>query len=311
MNSRKLVVTGAGGFLGRHVLARFGERPWSVWSFCGQESEKQSIEALSQRTIVGGILEENLVDRWIEGSDAVVHLAGPPFVGESFQQPMKYAKVHILGTIAVVQACLRHRVRRLVYVSSAEVYGRGGTDDVTEDQPTRPQSPYASAKATAEQLISHMVSDSDMSVVILRPFSVYGPQGHQAALIPTIIRQVHTGDRVELANLAPIRDYCHVDDVARAVECAVECDVEGVVPINIGSGTGNSVRELAEIALRVARRDLPVVQRSASDRPRQNDIDRLVASIERAAQVLDWYPQIGIEDGLQQLLHECNSELTS
>jgi UDP-glucose 4-epimerase len=152
---------------------------------------------------------------WI--ADAVIHLAGPPSVAASFDLPAEYARIHVGGTATVLDACRRLRIRRLVYLSSAEVYGQPQTNPVREDHPLEARSPYAAAKIGAEKFIESFAYSFALQSVILRPFSVYGAGLCSQSLIGAILHQARHGDSVRLATLAPIRDYCHVKDVATAI----------------------------------------------------------------------------------------------
>ncbi|REK09979.1 MAG: NAD-dependent epimerase/dehydratase family protein [Planctomycetota bacterium] len=294
----KVVVTGAGGFLGRHVVRRLAEQGARVVALCGAEHELDRVRSLAAQAEAGDILETTLLNRHVAGADAVIHLAGPPAVRESFTNPVDFSRVHVLGTVAVAEACRRHHVRRLVYVSSAEVYGSLGLEPVSEHTPLRPRSPYGAAKASAETFVQTMVASSDTTAAILRPFSVFGPGGAPGAVVPTILRQALAETRIELARLTPVRDYCYIGDIARAVVLAAECDIAATTIVNLGSGTGTSVRQLAEVALEVVGRRLPIVQSASGDRPQSADVDQLVADVAMAESVLGWRPQVTLYEGL-------------
>jgi nucleoside-diphosphate-sugar epimerase len=195
-------------------------------------------------------------------------------------------------------------IPKLVYISSAEVYGAAAVELVEETQPRRPRSPYGVAKASAEMFIESILAGSATSAAILRPFSIYGPGGDPEALVPTVMRQARSADRIELFDLQPIRDYCYVTDVAAAIVLAIHAELSGVTVLNLGSGEGLSVRSLAETALAVAGRTVPIVQSTSSDRPRASNIERLVADRRRALAVLGWQPRICLLEGLQQLYNE-------
>jgi len=298
---RKILVTGAGGFLGRHVLRALAGSDVQVSAWCGTEAEQTHVAGLCQTSVCGEILDRRLLDEQVCSADTVIHLAGPPYVRESFEQPLQYASVHVLGTIAVTEACLRHGVRRLVYVSSAEVYGPVSDEYVSEDTPLAPNSPYGAAKASAEYFIASLAAKGPLSAVILRPFSVFGPGGAAGALIPTIIAQAAAAPRITLANLAPIRDYCYVTDVAAAVRLAIDAPTTGTIRLNIGSGRGTSVREVAQLVLKAVDRDIPIEQAATSDRPSTAHVDRLVASIDRARETLGWQPAVSLGEGLEKI----------
>jgi nucleoside-diphosphate-sugar epimerase len=298
MANARIVVTGAGGFLGRHVLKRLAHRHASLVALCGNAAELASVVRFAPYAVAGDILDKGLLDDHFRGADAVIHLAGPPSVRESFEEPLEYIRVHVLGTATVVDACRRHQIRRSIYVSSAEVYGSVTAERVGEDHLLNPRSPYGAAKVGAEWLIQTMLADSSLSAVILRPFSIYGPGGREGSLVTTVLRQALDRENIEVSDLIPVRDYCYVDDLARAVELSLSADVAGAIPVNIGSGEGVSVRQLADLALQVVGREIPIVQSAASDRPYAARVERLVADTSRAQSLLGWRAKVALRDGL-------------
>jgi nucleoside-diphosphate-sugar epimerase len=236
------------------------------------------------------------------GADAVIHLAGPPAVGGSFDDPVTYANVHTAGTAALLDACRRANVDNVVYVSSAEVYGRPRTDPVAESHPLEARSPYAAAKIGAEQMVRAFDHAYGRQSAILRPFSVYGPRMGRHALIPAIVGQLSADGPMRLADLRPERDYVHVDDVTRAIVAAARSARTETTVLNVGSGSGTSVRALAQLAMQLADVDRPLEENIAARRPGNADILRLVADRRLAASVLRWEPQISLEAGLRDML---------
>ncbi|MGD9723380.1 MAG: NAD-dependent epimerase/dehydratase family protein [Pirellulales bacterium] len=309
MTGRAIVVTGAGGFLGGHLLPVLAAGGARISALCKDSAELPGVQPLVRNAVAGDILDAGLLESQMAGADTVIHLAGPPFVAESFRQPLEYARVHVLGTVAVAEACLRLGVRRLVYVSSAEVYGRGGPQPVREDQPPSPRSPYGAAKLSAERFIATLLAQRAASAVVLRPFSVYGPGAPAAALVPTIVGQALAAPQIELANLLPVRDYCYVGDLAQAIVRATEADVNGIHTVNIGSGQGISVRALAEQVLKVIGRDVPIVHKTCGDRPAEADVDCLVAAVGQAHALLSWRAETTLASGLARVVEQRRTEM--
>jgi nucleoside-diphosphate-sugar epimerase len=283
MDGDRVLVTGAGGMIGGAVVARLHAAGALVRAHVGPQG------------FTGGPLPPGVEAQWCDvldigplltGIDVVVHLAGPPGVAASFADPARYLRDHVLGAAAVLAAL---GPARLVHVSSAEVYGRPAGNPVAESAPTVPLSPYGVAKLGAEALVRVLGPDA----TILRPFSVYGPRSPAYSLVGTIARQATGTGTIELADLTPIRDYVHVDDLARAVVRCVREPTPGT--FNIGSGLGTSVAELARLVTTVAGRDLPITS-TGPDRP--TDVVELVADTTRTRSDLGWVAEIDLTAGL-------------
>ena len=303
VEGKTIFITGAGGFIGSAVVAallRCGARVRALAGAPDDAIRELPREVLAVR---GEITDEAAVSELMAGADAVVHLAGPPSVAGSFEQPVEYVRVHVSGTATVLAACRRLNVRRLVYLSSAEVYGCPQTNPVREDHPLQARSPYAAAKIGAEKLVESFAHAFAIGATILRPFSIYGPGLSSASLIATIIRQAQQGGCVRLASLTPVRDYCYVEDLASAVVRA--CAVEGAPPvaINIGSGVGTSVGDVASLVLRIIGREMPIIETGAG-RPGGSEINCLIADTRKAQAQLRWAPAYTLERGLAETIEE-------
>jgi UDP-glucose 4-epimerase len=248
------------------------------------------------------ICDATRMEELTNGVDAVIHAAGPPSVTASFAAPVEYARVHVQGTVVMLEACRKVHVRRFIYISSAEVYGRPQGNPVTEDHPPEPRSPYGAAKAAAEQFVRAFAAALGGSVVILRPFCVYGPHMSPHSVLASIVEQAISGDAILLQDLRPERDFCYSGDVARAASAACVAKLDGSVTVNVGSGINTSIREVAEMVLQAAGRRMPVLEKSADRRISGSEIFHLVADTERARELLGWTPKISLTDGLRRTL---------
>jgi nucleoside-diphosphate-sugar epimerase len=299
LQGRCITVTGAGGFLGPAVVAALARKGALVQAIIGPPNETARIPKGASYVAQVDIRDSAAIRKLVAGVDAVVHLAGPPGVGASFQDPSRYVRVHGEGTAALLQACRAEDVRKLVYVSSAEVYGRPLRSPVAEDHPLSARSPYAAAKIGAEKLIEAYVHAFDLRAVILRPFSIYGPAASADSLIPTIIDLARRGRPVLLRDLRPIRDYCFVTDVADAIASACVLQSRELEIFNVGTMRGTSVKRVAELILAALALTCPVREIDERDRPGNSEIHELIADNRRAREVLRWQPAIALEDGLR------------
>lgn len=301
LSGRLVAVTGASGFIGSALVAHLLAAGATVRALTWPPGISPKPAPRSAVELCGDITEAETVRRLCRDTEIVIHLAGPPSVAVSFDQPTEYAQVHVLGTLEVLKACSAFRVPHLIYISSAEVYGRPRDNPVSEKDHLTAWSPYAACKIAAEQLINAYAVTTDMRATILRPFSIYGPHLSPLSLIGGLFWQVRNSRSLRVRDMRPIRDYCYVDDLVAAIICACVCTHERVLTLNIGSGQGYSVRQVVDTLLQVLQFKITVheddIQRVASE---STNI-KLVADIRRAKTILGWTPTISLVDGLSRI----------
>jgi nucleoside-diphosphate-sugar epimerase len=303
LSEYRVLVTGAGGFIGPRVVQALLDHRATVRALVGPPQQSfHVLKSESLRNVVADICDVPVVKRLIDGVDIVVHMAGPASVAASFSDPVGFASAHVIGTSTVLDACANAGVKRFVYISSAEVYGRPQIMPVHEDHPSAPRSPYGAAKAAAEQFVQVFAVNSAVPTVILRLFSVYGPGASPTSLCGTIFRMATREDAVILRDLSPVRDYCFIDDVADAIVRACVMPLEGIATVNIGSGIGMSVAEFASAVVRTLGRSIPVWQCEESHRPPAAEIYNLIADRTRAERLLGWKPTTSLEAGIRACL---------
>lgn len=299
INEQTVLVTGAGGFIGNHCVRHLANVCKSVRALTGpgDASFDWPANVISDEFDVRSPTSD--VEAHLTGVNTIIHLAGPPAVRDSFQNAQRYVDIHTGGTTNVIQAATNAAVQRFVYLSSAEVYGQPLTNPVPEEHRLLARSPYGAAKIGAERVIESFTQFTEIDAVILRPFSVYGPGQTMNSLLGTIIRKLQAGDRVELFDLRPIRDYLYVADLAKAIEKACTAATNGCTVLNVGSGSGTSVQRFAELTSEAMDKPATIEQASLSDRPTAANIYELVADCRKAERVLNWGPTTDLRTGLR------------
>ena len=302
IRGQQLLVTGACGFIGSALIRRLVSRGAQVRALTAAPWEPPRSVPRQVRGVRCDVTNLGAIAALARDVDTVVHLAGPASVTASFGSSRYYVRTHVLGTATLLEVCRRYGIRRMVYISSAEVYGRPGTARVAEDASLRPRSPYAAAKVGAEKLVEAFSSAFGLDSVILRPFAVYGPGISSESLIGTVIRQTRRGRATVLRDLRPVRDFCHVGDVADAIVRACTATLPRLTVLNVGTGQGTSVAQMARRIARLRGRRIPVRGRSAELVSAGDAVDRLVADPRRAERLLGWRARTPLGAGLEETI---------
>jgi nucleoside-diphosphate-sugar epimerase len=296
----RIFVTGAGGFIGRAAVKSLAERGHEIIAHVSPPGAELPSPPEAAASVYFGIENATEFVEHLAQCEVVVHLAGPAGVAPSFDAPMEYMRSHAIGTCALISAMQAAGVRRLVYVSSAEIYGRRAAAEAREDMTPSPRSPYAAAKVAAEAAIGAAARSKAMRAVILRPFSVYGPGQRRSSLLAQIIDQARHGGTIELRDLTPTRDYCFVDDVATAIRRACDYRADEIAVFNVGTGIGTSVKQLAAIVTELTGSSAAIASLGA-DRG-ASEIFRLIADTALARTNLGWQAAVDLRTGIGRTL---------
>jgi dTDP-glucose 4,6-dehydratase len=310
-STAKVLITGAGGFIGSHLSELCLEKTAHVRAFVRYNSrndwgmlEDLPIETRGEIEVVAGDLRDpEAVRRAVDGCQIVFHLGALIGIPYSYVNPVDVVNTNVLGTLHVLQACLEHGVDRLVHTSTSEVYGNAEAVPMDENHPLKPQSPYAASKVGADKLADSYFRSYGLPLLTLRPFNAYGPRQSTRAVIPTIITQALASGSVRLGSLEPRRDLTYVADVARGFLAAARSAKkwEGQV-IHLGTQREISIGELARLIGKRMGRRLEIVTESKRRRPNASEVGRLLASNQRARSLLRWRPEVTLEQGLDQAI---------
>jgi len=295
--TKKILITGAAGFIGSHLLKHLKRKGHEVLGLdnfdhpCGAKID----------CIEGDVLDKNLIDLLVKNVDIIYHLAAQINVDRSYKQKKLTFDTNVEGTKNILDACKKYN-KTMVFASTSEVYGTAKTNLISEDHPLNPQSPYAESKKIAERLCVDYAIKSKVKVKILRSFNTYGPYqnvNHYGAVIPVFIKRV-------LSNLNPevylpgnqTRDFMNIKDAIQAYEIAVETLPDGV-PTNFGTGEEISMDELAKKIIRLSGKKNSVKPVYINGRP--NEVMRLQADISKAKK-MGFSPKVNLTEGLRTYL---------
>jgi NAD dependent epimerase/dehydratase len=307
-SGKKVVVTGAGGFIGSHLveaLAAAGAAitavvRYSSGSLVGNLAFLDAEARQAVRVVSGNIEDSDFVYETIKGHDIVFHLAALIAIPYSYEAPRSYVRTNIEGTLNVLEAARRFDVTRVVHTSTSEVYGTALRTPIDEDHPLQGQSPYSASKIAADKLAESYYRSFATPVTTLRPFNTFGPRQSARAFIPTIISQALERDEVRLGSLTPERDMTFVrDTVAGFMAAATTAGIEGMT-LNLGTGKTYSVGWFATRILGLMGVDKRIVQEERRLRPTHSEVMKLVSDNTQAREIMGWSPKVSLDDGLRQ-----------
>ena len=307
---RKLLVTGAGGFIGSHLVEHLVEMGSDVRAFVHYNArnswgnlEYARTELLEQIEVISGDIQDPFAVRdAIEGCNAVFHLCALIAIPYSYIAPHSYVVTNVVGTVNVMQAAREKRLERVVHVSTSECYGTALRVPIDEEHPLQGQSPYSASKIGADMIAESYYKSFGLPVVNVRPFNTYGPRQSARAVIPTIITQVLSGGPVRLGNLAPTRDFTFVQDTVEGITAVGGCDEAVGEIVNLGSGRDISIGDLAQLIMAQAGKSLEIQQEKRRVRPRASEVDRLLCDNSKAARLTGWRPRVPLEVGLPRTI---------
>jgi NAD dependent epimerase/dehydratase len=309
-HGKKILITGAGGFIGSHLterlvnlgatvraFVRYNSRNDRGWLEILPPSVKEKIDVL-----MGDLRDSESVREAMKDIEIVFHLAALIAIPYSYIRPREVIETNVIGTLNVLNAARDYGVKKVIHTSTSEVYGTAQYVPIDEKHPLQGQSPYSASKIGADKIAESFYKSYELPIAIIRPFNTYGPRQSARAVIPTIITQALTQDKVFLGSLEPTRDFTYIEDVIDGFIKIAETDgIMGEV-INLGSGFGLSIGELAKRIIFLIGKDVKIVPDSKRVRPPKSEVEKLIADNSKAMRLLHWEPNISLDEGIKKTI---------
>jgi NAD dependent epimerase/dehydratase len=309
MAGRAVVVTGAGGFIGGHLverLVRDGARVRALVRY-NSRNERGTLDWLPPdavqgvEVVLGDLRDVESVNAVVAGVEVVFHLGAQIAIPYSYVNPRDFFETNVLGSLNVANAALAAGAR-VVHTSTSEVYGTAHQVPITEDHPLEPQSPYAASKVAADKLMDSFHRSFGLPATVVRPFNTYGPHQSARAVIPTIVSQALAGDTLRLGSLEPRRDLTFVSDTVDGFVRAASSPSTVGRTVQLGTNRDVSVGEIVERVGEILGRELNVEQDADRVRPPDSEVMRLISSPRLAQELMGWSPQVELEEGLRRTI---------
>lgn len=311
LKNKKVLVTGADGFIGSHLVEALLEEGCRVKAFVFYNSFNSLgwLDTIPKRKLKdievfsGDIRDPNGVRAATRGMDVVFHLAALIGIPFSYHSPDSYIDTNVKGTLNVLQAVRDFGVSRAVITSTSEVYGTAKYVPIDEKHPLQGQSPYSASKIGADKIAESFHLSFDVPVITARPFNTYGPRQSARAIIPTVITQLLKGTRqIKLGSLHPTRDLNYVTDTCAGFVALAKCDAAIGKTVNIGSGREITIKSLAEHIISAVGKKAVIVPDVLRKRPKNSEVERLLCDNTQIASLTGWKPAVSLENGLSRTI---------
>lgn len=311
LKNRKVLVTGAGGFIGSHLVEAVLEKGAVVRAMVKYNGRggwgmlrDLSVTSRSKIEVVAGnICDPFFVRDAVKGCDYVFHLAALIGIPYSYVAPNDYVQTNVIGTLNVLEACRSENTPRLVHTSTSETYGTALYVPIDEKHPMQGQSPYSASKIGADKMAESYYKSFELPVVTVRPFNTFGPRQSARAFIPTVIAQALAKKELLLGSLDPVRDMTFVKDTVEGFIVVGLCDKVIGQTVNLGVGKGDTIGEMVKIILKILdKENMPIKQDSSRVRPANSEVMRLISDNTIAREVCGWQPKYSLEQGLKETI---------
>ncbi|MFA4823685.1 MAG: SDR family NAD(P)-dependent oxidoreductase [Methanoregula sp.] len=303
---KRVLVTGAGGFIGSHLVDELLNKGADVTAFVhynarnnwGMLEGQYNDETPNLNVIAGDVTDSLFVKKAVSEKDYVFHLAALIGIPYSYVAPESYINTNIKGTLNIMQACHDAGVERVVHTSTSEVYGTAQYTPIDEKHPLQGQSPYSASKIGADKIAESFYCSFGLPVTTIRPFNTFGPRQSTRAVIPTIITQALTSNSIKLGSLTPIRDLTYVADTVQGFIKFAESKKTIGMTVNTGSGRGVTIGELADIIISQVNPEARIICEDKRVRPEKSEVLELLCDNRCAKELAGWKPAYTLEEGL-------------
>lgn len=314
---KKVLVTGAGGFIGSHLVTKLVELGAKTYAFVRYNSrnDRGLLEFLPENiqtqieVILGDLRDPESIKSAIKDKHIVYHLGASIAIPYSYINPRDAVETNVLGTLNVLNSAREYEVERVIQTSSSEVYGTALYSPIDEKHPLQAQSPYAASKIASDKLAESYYLSYGLPISILRPFNTYGPRQSARAVIPTIIMQALKFDEIKLGSLSPTRDFNYVDDTVNGfIKIAESPDTIGET-INVGTGIDISIGDVANKIISIIGKKQRIISDEDRIRPSASEVMKLIADSAKAKKLMGWEPSVSLDEGLKKTINWLSDSL--
>lgn len=309
LTKQKILVTGADGFIGSHLVEGLLDKGCQVRAFVFYNSfnswgwldtfPKDKLDNID--VFAGDIRDPNGARNAMQGMDMVFHMAALIAIPFSYHSPDSYVDTNIKGTLNVLQAARDTGCNRVLITSTSEVYGTAQYVPIDEQHPIQGQSPYSATKIGADRIAESFYRSFNTPVTIVRPFNTYGPRQSARAVIPTIITQLLSGStEIKLGSVHPTRDFNYVSNICNGFIALAECNEAIGKEVNIGSGQEISIGDLAQLIISLMNPEAKIVQDDSRKRPENSEVERLLCDNRLIQELTGWKPEVSLKEGIKK-----------
>lgn len=309
LKNKKILVTGAGGFIGSHLTERLVELGAEVTALVHYNSFNNWgwIDTFDKKikdninVVAGDIREYDNVKRIVKGQDVVFHLAALIAIPYSYLSPMAYVRTNVEGTTNILEACREYGIEKIIHTSTSETYGTAQYVPIDEKHPLQGQSPYSASKIAADKMAESYYRSFNVPVATIRPFNTYGPRQSARAVIPTIITQILAGKtEIKLGSLTPTRDFNYVKDTVEAFIKVAESENTVGEVVNAGSNYEISIGDLVNKIAHIIGREIEIICDKERVRPEKSEVNRLWADNTKIRELTGWEPRYTLDEGIKE-----------